>query len=66
MTSRLAAVRQLLEGMSRKQSEMEGRLDDILTRIATETQEIKELEQQLTDGEETTGQSQGLSQTGTM
>lgn len=38
--------------MNRKQSELEGRLDHLLTRIATETQEIRELEQQLTTGEE--------------
>jgi len=42
--------------MSGRQSELEGRLEDTLSRIATETQEIKELEQQLTDGEETTNQ----------
>ncbi|XP_028270004.1 centriolin isoform X2 [Parambassis ranga] len=37
--------------MNRKQSELEGRLDNLLTRIATETHEIKELEQQLTTGQ---------------
>ncbi|XP_076003587.1 uncharacterized protein LOC142996523 isoform X2 [Genypterus blacodes] len=37
--------------MSRNQSKLEGRLDDMLSRIATETQEIRELEQQLTDGQ---------------
>ncbi|XP_062873585.1 centriolin isoform X2 [Trichomycterus rosablanca] len=37
--------------MSRKQHELEGRLDDMLTRITKETQEIKDLEQQLTDGQ---------------
>ncbi|XP_063345610.1 centriolin-like [Pelmatolapia mariae] len=37
--------------MSRMQSELEGRLDNLLSRIAAETQEIKELEQQLTDGQ---------------
>ncbi|XP_063753829.1 centriolin isoform X1 [Eleginops maclovinus] len=41
----------LLVGMSGKQSEMEGRLDDMLSRIAVETQEIEELERQLTDGQ---------------
>lgn len=35
--------------MSSKQSELEERLEDVLSRIAMETQEIKELEQQLTD-----------------
>ncbi|GAA6098348.1 centriolin isoform X4 [Tachysurus ichikawai] len=42
---------QLLSIMSRKQHELEGRLDDMLSRIAKETQEIKDLEQQLTDGQ---------------
>ncbi|KAM7390971.1 hypothetical protein PAMP_021694 [Pampus punctatissimus] len=65
-TSRLASVRRLLNRMSRKQSELEGRLDDMLSRIAMETQEIKELEQQLTDGEERTDQLQSLFQTGAL
>ncbi|XP_026177590.1 centriolin isoform X2 [Mastacembelus armatus] len=51
VTSELSSCRQLLDRMSRKQSELEGRLDDMLSRIAMETQEIKELEQQLTDGQ---------------
>ncbi|XP_047237631.1 centriolin isoform X2 [Girardinichthys multiradiatus] len=42
---------QLLSAMSRKDSELEGRLDNLLSRIAMETQEIKELEQQLTSGQ---------------
>ncbi|XP_056134149.1 centriolin-like [Lampris incognitus] len=37
--------------MSRKHEELEGRLDNMLSLIAMETQEIKELEQQLTDGQ---------------
>uniref|UniRef100_A0A671KCE9 Centriolin n=1 Tax=Sinocyclocheilus anshuiensis TaxID=1608454 RepID=A0A671KCE9_9TELE len=37
--------------MSRKHQELESRLDDMITRIHKETQEIKELEQQLTDGQ---------------
>ncbi|XP_068559089.1 centriolin isoform X2 [Cebidichthys violaceus] len=41
----------MLVRMSSKQSEVEGRLDDMLSRIAMETQEIRELEQQLTDGQ---------------
>lgn len=45
-------------------SGLEDRLGDMLSRIAMETQEIKELEQQLTDGEELTDQSEGLSGTG--
>lgn len=54
------------DSMSEKTSEMEDRLDDMLSRIAMETQEIKELEQQLTDGEETTDQSLSLSHTGAL
>lgn len=41
--------------MSRHQVALEDRLGDILSRIAAETQEIKELEQQLTDSEEPSG-----------
>ncbi|KAK9974259.1 hypothetical protein ABG768_022365 [Culter alburnus] len=37
--------------MSRKHQELESRLDDMITRIHKETLEIKELEQQLTDGQ---------------
>ncbi|XP_011478016.1 centriolin [Oryzias latipes] len=37
--------------MSKRRSELEGRLDGLLSRIAMETQEIKELEQLLTDGQ---------------
>ena len=51
MTSQLSGCRQLLDGMSGTKSELEDRLDDMLSRIAMETQEIKELEQQLTDGD---------------
>ncbi|XP_078106551.1 centriolin [Sander vitreus] len=51
VTDRLSSWRQLLDRMNGKQSELEGRLDDMLSRIAMETQEIKELEQQLTDGQ---------------
>ncbi|XP_026198209.1 centriolin isoform X2 [Anabas testudineus] len=50
-TTQLSSCRQMLDRMSCKQSELEGRLDDMLSRIAMETQEIKELEQQLTDGQ---------------
>ncbi|CAB1320239.1 unnamed protein product, partial [Coregonus sp. 'balchen'] len=42
---------QLLDMMSRKHRELEGRLDGMLSRIAKETEEIKDLEQQLTDGQ---------------
>ncbi|XP_027001490.2 centriolin isoform X2 [Tachysurus fulvidraco] len=49
--AQLTSKSQLLSIMSRKQHELEGRLDDMLSRIAKETQEIKDLEQQLTDGQ---------------
>ncbi|PWA14834.1 hypothetical protein CCH79_00020213 [Gambusia affinis] len=42
---------QLPSTMSRKDGQLEGRLDDLLSRIAMETQEIKELEQQLTSNQ---------------
>nr|XP_055056552.1 centriolin isoform X4 [Misgurnus anguillicaudatus] len=49
--ARLSKTKQLLAIMSRKHQELESRLDDMITRIHNETQEIKELEQQLTDGQ---------------
>ncbi|KAG9261917.1 centriolin [Astyanax mexicanus] len=49
--AQLASKNQLLAIMSRKHRELEGRLDDMLTRITKETQEIKDLEQQLTEGQ---------------
>ncbi|XP_059194034.1 centriolin [Centropristis striata] len=51
VSSQESRCRQVLDRMSSMQSELEGRLDDMLSRIAMETQEIKELEQQLTDGQ---------------
>lgn len=47
--------------MSEKKLELEDQMDDMLARIAMETQEIKELEQQLTDGEAPTSQSESSS-----
>ncbi|XP_061527278.1 centriolin-like isoform X3 [Phycodurus eques] len=41
----------MTELMSLKSRDADGRLDDVLSRIAMETQEIQELEQQLTDGQ---------------
>ncbi|XP_053530297.1 centriolin isoform X2 [Ictalurus punctatus] len=49
--AQLASKSQLLLIMSKKQHELEGRLDDMLSRIAKETQEIKDLEQELTEGQ---------------
>ncbi len=66
VTAQSSSCRQMLDSMSAKKSELEDRLDDMLSRIAMETQEIKELEQQLTDGAETTDQSQSPSHTGAL
>ncbi|XP_059403396.1 centriolin isoform X2 [Carassius carassius] len=51
VNAQLSKKTQLLAIMSRKHQELESRLDDMITRIHKETQEIKELEQQLTDGQ---------------
>lgn len=48
--AQLTSKNHLLSIMSKKQHELEGRLDEMLSRIAKETQEIKDLEQQLTEG----------------
>ncbi|XP_042534535.1 centriolin isoform X2 [Dipodomys spectabilis] len=42
---------QQLDTMNKQYKQLESRLDDILSRIAKETEEIKDLEQQLTDGQ---------------
>lgn len=42
---------QQLDIMNKQYTQLESRLDEILCRIATETEEIKDLEQQLTDGQ---------------
>ncbi|XP_073414953.1 centriolin isoform X2 [Dendrobates tinctorius] len=42
---------QQLEMMDRQYKQLEDRLDDMLSRIARETEEIKDLEQQLTEGQ---------------
>ncbi|XP_073807662.1 centriolin isoform X4 [Danio rerio] len=49
--AQLSRKSQLLAIMSRKHQELERRLDDMITRIHKETEEIKDLEQQLTDGQ---------------
>ncbi|XP_051980347.1 centriolin-like [Xyrauchen texanus] len=49
--AQLSSKTQLLAIMSRKHQELERRLDDMITRIHKETQEINELEQQLNDGQ---------------
>ncbi|KAL6041863.1 hypothetical protein STEG23_022106, partial [Scotinomys teguina] len=42
---------QQLDIMNKQYTQLESRLDEILSRIANETEEIKDLEQQLTDGQ---------------
>lgn len=42
---------QQLGVMNQQYRQLESRLDEILSRIAKETEEIKDLEQQLTEGE---------------
>lgn len=42
---------QQLDIMNKQYIQLESRLDEILSRIAKETEEIKDLEQQLTEGE---------------
>ncbi|XP_076588065.1 uncharacterized protein cntrl isoform X2 [Chaetodon auriga] len=51
VTAPLSSCRRPLDKMSGKKDGLEDRLNDMLSRIAMETQEIKELEQQLTDGQ---------------
>ncbi|KAM8934304.1 centriolin [Pelodytes ibericus] len=46
-----AGKEQQLDIMTRQYQELEGRLDEMLSRIAKETEEIKDLEQQLTEGQ---------------
>ncbi|XP_072288034.1 centriolin isoform X2 [Pyxicephalus adspersus] len=46
-----ASKEQQLEMMDRQYKQLEERLDEMLSRIARETEEIKDLEQQLTEGQ---------------
>ncbi|KAE8582478.1 hypothetical protein XENTR_v10020136 [Xenopus tropicalis] len=46
-----AGKEQQLDMMDQNYRQLEGRLDDMLSRIAKETEEIKDLEQQLTEGQ---------------
>ncbi|KAM9324252.1 centriolin [Gastrophryne carolinensis] len=46
-----ASKEQQLEMMDKQYKQLEGRLDEMLSRIARETEEIKDLEQQLTEGQ---------------
>ncbi|KAM4664596.1 centriolin [Discoglossus pictus] len=46
-----AGKEQQLDMMNKQYKQLEGRLDEMLSRIAKETEEIKDLEQQLTEGQ---------------
>uniref|UniRef100_A0A8C9RML1 Centriolin-like n=1 Tax=Scleropages formosus TaxID=113540 RepID=A0A8C9RML1_SCLFO len=49
--AQVSSKSQLLDMLSKRHHELEARLDHMLSRIAKETEEIKDLEQQLTDGQ---------------
>ncbi|KAM3825334.1 centriolin isoform 1-T1 [Vipera latastei] len=51
MKAQKASKEQQLDMMRRHYKQLESRLDDVLSRIANETEEIRDLEQQLTDGQ---------------
>ncbi|XP_006865728.1 PREDICTED: centriolin [Chrysochloris asiatica] len=51
MTAQKRGKEQQLDIMNKQYKQLESRLDDILSRIAKETEEIKDLEQQLTEGQ---------------
>ncbi|XP_065593258.1 centriolin [Cyrtonyx montezumae] len=51
MKAQKASKEQQMEVMNKQYKQLESRLDEMLSRIAKETEEIKDLEQQLTDGQ---------------
>ncbi|XP_034272522.1 centriolin isoform X1 [Pantherophis guttatus] len=51
MKAQKASKEQQLDMMRRHYKQLESRLDNVLSRIANETEEIRDLEQQLTDGQ---------------
>ncbi|XP_041956457.1 centriolin [Alosa sapidissima] len=51
LKAQVSRQKQLLDIMSQRHAELEARLDYMITRIAQETQDIQDLEQQLTDGQ---------------
>ncbi|KAM9207146.1 centriolin [Dugong dugon] len=51
MTAQKRGKEQQLDIMNKQYKQLESRLDEILSRIAKETEEIKDLEQQLTEGQ---------------
>ncbi|NWU84643.1 CNTRL protein, partial [Onychorhynchus coronatus] len=57
MKAQKASKEQQVDMMNKHCQELEGRLDEMLSRIARETEEIKDLEQQLTDGQIATNEA---------
>ncbi|XP_071622441.1 centriolin isoform X2 [Heliangelus exortis] len=57
MKAQKASKEQQFEVMSKQYKQLESRLDEMLSRIAKETEEIKDLEQQLTDGQIATNEA---------
>ncbi|XP_035411382.1 centriolin isoform X1 [Cygnus atratus] len=57
MKAQKASKEQQLDVMNKHYKQLESRLDDMLSRIAKETEEIKDLEQQLTDGQIATNEA---------
>lgn len=50
MKAQKTSKEQQFDVMNKHYKQLESRLDEMLSRIAKETEEIKDLEQQLTDG----------------
>ncbi|NWU54286.1 CNTRL protein, partial [Dromas ardeola] len=57
MKAQKASKEQQFDVMNKHYKQLESRLDEILSRIAKETEEIKDLEQQLTDGQIATNEA---------
>ncbi|NXK36470.1 CNTRL protein, partial [Piprites chloris] len=57
MRAQKASKEQQLDMMNKHCQQLESRLDEMLSRIAKETEEIKDLEQQLTDGQIATNEA---------
>ncbi|XP_042686594.1 centriolin isoform X2 [Centrocercus urophasianus] len=57
MRAQKASKEQQIEVMNKQYKQLEIRLDEMLSRIAKETEEIKDLEQQLTDGQIATNEA---------
>ncbi|XP_010081235.1 PREDICTED: centriolin, partial [Pterocles gutturalis] len=57
MKAQKASKEQQFDVMNKQYKQLESRLDEMLSRIAKETEEIKDLEQQLTDGQIATNEA---------